>query len=155
MQMGGTLVEFALAASVLFSTLIAIADFGQLFWTNLTLQHAVREGARYAVTGNSSLATTPKAADARCQAAIAKIREQSMGLFDRVSAKVQFKTVDPSKATDNVAAIGSGSCYRAGEIIVVQVDAVAPVMSPFLRPLFPQGQYAFSVSTTMRNEAFE
>ncbi len=157
-QRGATIVEFAIIASLLFTLLLTIADFGQLFWTNLTMQHAVREGTRYAVTGSTSLASTPAAADARCQAALAKIREQSMGLYDKVDARVQFKTVDESgggRLGSELRVIGSGSCYGAGEIIVVQVDAKAPVLTPFLRPFFSDGKYAFSVSTTMKNEVFE
>ncbi len=151
-QGGSSLIEFAVVSSLLFTLLLGVADFGQLFWSNLTMQHAVREGTRYAVTGNTAMAATPAAADARCQAAIAKIREQAMGAYERLSSTVTFKTVANDGSTTTIA---GGACYTAGQIIVIEVDSRAPVLTPFLRPFFPNGEYAFSVSTTMRNEAFQ
>jgi len=151
-QQGSTLVEFAFVTTLLLTMLLTIVDFGQLFYSNLTMQHAVREGTRFAVTGSTSLATTPAAADARCQAAIAKIREQSVGTFDRLSTQVAFKTVAPD---GSIASIPAGSCYNAGQIIVVEVSATAPVLTPFLRPFFNNGNYQFTVATTMKNEAFQ
>ena len=43
--------EFALVALLLFGILFTIIDLGIMFYVNLTMQHAVREGTRYAVTG--------------------------------------------------------------------------------------------------------
>lgn len=148
---GAATVEFAIVATLLFSVLLAIVDFGQLFWTNLTMQHAVREGVRYAVTGQSGLAPVPSSANARCDAAVAKIREQAMGLYERTGASATFKTV----ASDGtIRTLGAGSCYGASQIIIVQVNAAAALWTPFLAPLFRDGEYRFTVSTTMKNEAF-
>lgn len=151
-ERGSTIVEFAFITTLLLSVLLAVVDFGQLFYSNLTMQHAVREGTRFAVTGSTSLATTPAAADARCQAAIAKIREQSVGIYERLAPDVSFKTVAPDGSTTSIA---NGSCYNAGEIIVIEVVATAPVLTPFLRPFFNNGEYQFTVATTMKNEAFQ
>lgn len=151
-EAGSTIVEFAFITTLLLTMLLSIVDFGQLFYSNLTMQHAVREGTRFAVTGSTSLATTPAAADARCQAAIAKIREQSVGIYDRLSPVVSFKTVAPDGSTTDIA---NGSCYNAGEIIVIEVASTAPVLTPFLRPFFNNGEYRFTVATTMKNEAFQ
>lgn len=150
-QRGAAMIEFAIVASLLLSLLLAIVDFGQLFWTNLTMQHAVREGARYAVTGQSGLAPLPTSPTARCDAALAKIREQAMGLYERTSARAVFKTVAPD---GTIRTLGAGTCYGAGQIIIVQVDAAARVWTPILASLFSGGEYRFSVATTMKNEAF-
>ena len=48
---GQSLVEFALVAPLFFLLVFAITDFGRLFFTQSTLQHALREAGRYAVTG--------------------------------------------------------------------------------------------------------
>jgi Flp pilus assembly protein TadG len=145
------MVEFAIVASLLMSVLLAIVDFGQLFWTNLTMQHAVREGVRYAVTGRSGLAPTPASPTARCDAAVEKIREQAMGLYERTGASAVFKTV---AADGSIRTLGAGSCYGAGQIIIVQVNAAARVWTPIVAPFFAGNEYRFSVSTTMKNEAF-
>jgi len=44
---GQTIVEFALIAPVIFILLFGIIDFGMALDRRITLQHAVREGARY------------------------------------------------------------------------------------------------------------
>ena len=153
-QSGAAAVEFALAATLFLTVLFAIIDFAQLFWVNLTMQHAVREGARYAVTGRTDGLdpSYPGPAGDRCSAAVEMIREQSMGLFDRVSANVTFGSV----ADDGtITPIPSSGCYSAGQIIVVQVDSSAQVLTPFMLPLFPDGAYKFSVSTTMKNEDYK
>ena len=150
---GSAVVEFAIAASLFFMLLFSIIDFSYLFWVNLTMQHAVREGTRYAVTGRSDLDPDPNpSATDRCNAATAKIRDESMGLFDRLSSTVVFKTVNA--ATGATTTLGGSSCYGAGQIIMIQVLCEAEPLSPFARAFFPLGKYTFSVSSTMRNEAF-
>jgi Flp pilus assembly protein TadG len=44
---GAATVEFALVAAVVFTLLFGIIDFSYIFWGTLSMQHAVREGARY------------------------------------------------------------------------------------------------------------
>jgi len=46
---GQSLVEFALVLPVLLLLLCAIIDFGWLYYNQITLNNAAREGARYAV----------------------------------------------------------------------------------------------------------
>jgi hypothetical protein len=150
-QRGVAAVEFSIAAGLIFTLLIGIIDWSYLFFTNLTMQHAVREGARYAVTGQSGL--SPRPGD-RCDAVLEKVREQSMGLFDRTESNIVFKTID---GDGNVVTLGSGSCYGANQVIVVQVDSKHTPITPILKSFFDStdGKYRFSVSTTMKNEAFQ
>lgn len=151
-QKGAAAVEFSLVSILLFMIVFTIIDFGHLFFTNLTMQHAVREGTRYAVTGNTGLAANQASATARCDAAIEKIREQSMGYYDNLNSDVQFGTVD---ANGNITNIGGGGCYNAGDIIVIRVTATAPLMTPWLQAAFGGQGYQFRVSTTMKNEEFQ
>jgi Flp pilus assembly protein TadG len=46
-------VEFALVAMVFFLIVFGIIDFSRFFQSWVTVQHAAREGARYAITGRS------------------------------------------------------------------------------------------------------
>src|SRR5580698_3843174 len=48
---GQSMVEFALVAPLFFLLVFGITDFSRLFFTQETLQYAVREAGRYAVTG--------------------------------------------------------------------------------------------------------
>lgn len=150
---GVATVEFALAAVLFFTVVFAIVDFSYLFFVNLTMQHAVREGARYAVTGRADLDPSPEgSAKDRCDAAISEIRNQSMGFYDNVSPIVAFYTIvgDPPTPTP----VPGNSCAAAGQIIIITVKCTLPLLTPFLKPFFTDGNYVFSVSTTMKNEAF-
>src|SRR5690606_11875965 len=77
-QRGVAAVEFGLVALFFFTVLFAIIDWSYLFFANLSMQHAVREGARYAVVGRSDLAPEDRPGD-RCAAVREKIRQQSWG----------------------------------------------------------------------------
>jgi len=149
-QRGAAAVEFAFAAMLFFTVLFSIIDWSYLFFANLTMQHAVREGARFAVTGSSTGAPTP---GDRCGATLQRIRQQSMGLYDATGSTTVFKTID---SAGNITTLGSGGCYGAGQLIIVQVNGGIAALTPFVRPFFSAtgGTYNFEVSTTMKNEAF-
>jgi Flp pilus assembly protein TadG len=48
-ERGATLVELAIGATIFFTILFAVLEFGRLLWTHNALSDAVRRGARYAV----------------------------------------------------------------------------------------------------------
>ncbi|MCO5101064.1 MAG: pilus assembly protein [Burkholderiaceae bacterium] len=150
-QRGVAAVEFALVAIVFFTVLFSIIDWSYLFFANLSMQHAVREGARYAVTGQSGLSPTP---GDRCAAAREMIRTSSTGMYDKTGAKTTFKTIN---AGGQIVTLGASSCYGAEQLIIIQVDSALRPVTPFLRPFFAAtgGEYRFSVATTMKNEAWE
>src|SRR5689334_17415017 len=49
---GGATMEFALVATMLFTVMLGCFEFACLMYGQITLQHAVREAGRYAMTGN-------------------------------------------------------------------------------------------------------
>lgn len=145
-QRGASAVEFAIVAPLLFFLIFAVIDLCVLFWVNITMQYAVREGTRYAITGRSDLG--PQDNPQRHLAVIEKIRESSMGLFDRVSPQI------------NGIGHGTPERYNAGmfgtpgQISVVRLEGTWPLMTPLLQPFFEDGKYKFSVAATMRNEEY-
>ncbi|MGH7658216.1 MAG: TadE family protein, partial [Gemmatimonadales bacterium] len=50
---GGTLVEMAISIPIVIMMMMGIFEFSRLYYTRVTVQHAVREAARFAVTGNT------------------------------------------------------------------------------------------------------
>lgn len=149
-QSGAAAVEFAMAAILFFTVLFSIIDWSYLFFANLSMQHAVREGARYAVTGQSGLSPTP---GDRCAAAREKVRQSSMGMYDRTNATTTFKTINSS---GQIVTLGANSCYGAEQLIILEVNSAVRPVTPFLLPFFAAtgGEYRFRVATTMKNEAF-
>lgn len=152
-EKGVATIEFALTAILFFTVFFAIIDFAYLFWGNLSMQHAVREGARYAVTGQAGLAP-PTSTNPKCDAAVQALKNQSMGFYDRVSPVITFKKVD---ANGTIIILGT-SCdsvdIAPNQIIVISVASTLPLLTPLLKPFFTDGSYAFTVSATMRTEAF-
>ena len=148
-QRGSAIVEMALLAPVLLLVLIGVIEMGLLFFTNLTMQYAVREGARYAVTGLSD--ADPATADQqRYRAVMQKIKDSSMGMYAKVSPVV----------TVNKTTYASSSAYTSnmfggpGDIVVLQLDCYWALGTPLLAVFFPKGTYHFTVAATMRNESF-
>jgi hypothetical protein len=145
-EKGATVVEFALIVPLLLILLMAIIELGALFWVNMAMQHAVREGARYAVTGRIDLDPNPNPADRLRPAAIAeKIKLSSLGLYDSVVS--DMLVTDPD---GNVLAGFGGP----GETLVIKLECSWPLLTPLIRPFFDGGTYNFQVSSTMRNENF-
>src|ERR1039457_4199570 len=51
---GNSMLEFALVAPLFFLLVFGIMDYGRLFYEQETLQYAMRQAGRFAVTGQNS-----------------------------------------------------------------------------------------------------
>jgi Flp pilus assembly protein TadG len=136
-QRGSVLIEFAFIAPLFFLLLAAICDFSYLLYVNLTMQHAVREGARTAaVQGNYS-------------AALAMMQDQSMGLWSTLSPAVSVAVVNGSGSTTALPALSVGS---SSDIIIVNINCTTTLLTGLVAAFFPGGIVNFNVSATIRNE---
>ncbi|TGU70167.1 pilus assembly protein [Geomonas terrae] len=151
---GQALVELALVVVIVSLLGFAVIDLGWIFYANLTMQHAVREGARLAVTGSSDGAPSRRAA------LIAKIREQSMGLYDRnlhnpKDPKVSVLPRDVLAFANYTGAPveDGGDPGEPNRLIMVSLTYTCPLLTPVLRPVFGP-TYTFTARSTMRNEDF-
>ncbi|ART83641.1 hypothetical protein CBP31_14210 [Oceanisphaera profunda] len=151
---GTTTVEFALVAGLFMLLMFAIIDIAMIGFVNLTMQNAVREGARYAVTGCAELdprygdPEEPEYKADRKEAVKFKIKEHSMGLYDRVMKEGGLTVKDP----DDKEVSGVGN---PGQLIVIQLNGSWPLMTPLLSPFFENGNFDFTVSAAMKNEFFK
>jgi Flp pilus assembly protein TadG len=152
-ERGTSTIEFALVAPVLFLLLCIAMDMGVLLWVNLTMQYAVREGARYAVTGNDNL--DPNASNQqRYLAIVQEIRSSSMGLYNLVSPSYTIKINGATQSYNTQNSYNTGMFGNAGDIVVLQLNCNWPLLTPLVSPFFAGGVYSFSVAATMRNEGF-
>lgn len=55
-ERGAALVEFAIVATVFFSVLFGVIEFGRLFWVHNALRDAARRGTRYATVRKNDAA---------------------------------------------------------------------------------------------------
>lgn len=92
---GQTLLEFALVAPLMLFFVLALVDFGIAIDRRLVLDHAVREGARFASVGAGALGEPPGSSDA--------VRyytyDQAQTLPDSVSAiEVSYRCIGTQQA---------------------------------------------------------
>ena len=156
-ERGSNMVEFALIAPMLFFLMFVIMELGVMFWVNLTMQYAVREGARYSITGQSNL-DPATANQQRYLAVIQRIKDSSMGMYSKLNPTISVNGTSIASSAYNNSMFGA-----AGDIVVLKLDCTWPVVTPAWRLMAlinpgvlpsPPGTYVFSVAATMRNEAF-
>lgn len=157
-QRGVSAVEFALMAAVAVPLLMAVLDFALLGFAELTMQHAVREGGRYAITGQADLdrSQPQPSQQQRHLAVIERIRDQSMGLYDTVVQGIDVRVGESAgfATYDDAGAYSASMFGDRTTLVTLRLRCEWKVMTPFLAAAFPGGVYRFSVATTMRNEAF-
>jgi len=142
---GQSAVEFAIAAALLFLLVFAITDFGRLFYTQTTLQYALREAGRFAVTGRHLPdPMNPNQTLSRVDSIIETAQKYAMGL-------------DVSNIT--ISSPEGGSTQPAGgprETIIISLTTDLRLITPYISRFFgTNGVYRFTVSTTFLNEPFD
>lgn len=157
---GQTTVEFAATALVLFTVLFALIDLAIMFYVNLTMQHAVREGARYAITGQGG-----DNGNKRRMALEGRIRACSYGLYDKnanprrneaLSVRVlPLSSTGSTTPFANYTGTPVDDTGNPNQIIIVSLDYSWPLLTPILQPFFENGQYSFVVRATMKHEPWE
>lgn len=139
---GLSIVETAIALPLFMFLLFGIVDVGRVMFAQQTLQHAVREGGRFAVTGRS-------------------IDDGSGGQMPRVDSIIAtvLEHIAPLKidsADIHVSSIlgGAGSGGGPGDSVTIQITHPISLITPLIGQYFPGGQYVCNVSTTFKNEPF-
>ena len=146
-QSGATLVEMAIIAPVFMLVLVGIIELSMMFFATLTMQYAVREGARFAITGRANEGgTSPQQ---RYITIINNMRENSLGMYERLNCAVSVNGKTYASTGYSNAMFGG-----AGEMVALQLDCAWPVTTPLLAAFFPDGKNSFAVGATMRNEYF-
>lgn len=134
---GQGLVEFAVAIPIVLFLFFGVFEFGRFFYSRLTLQYAVAEAARFAVTGNV-LPDTLGDPMSRVQSLKAVIERNAQVL----DVDVDRVTVDP---------IDAGG---PGDVVKVTAEFTFRFVVPGWTSFFPNGELDFRVSTSMKNEPF-
>jgi len=134
---GANLVEAAIATPLVLLLTFSIVDFASVFFVYLALEHGVTEATRAGVTGG--------AAGAREASLIQAMRAATPALTIPDGA-VTFSHLSPG---------GSGWVSGAGgpdDIDKVTVNYTWRLMTPILRPMFPDGSVHIRVESSRKNE---
>jgi Flp pilus assembly protein TadG len=139
---GDTFVEFALVVPLFFLLTFAVIDFGYIFYVKVTLENAMRQAGRFAITGNHLVVGTN--VETRVQSIIQTATQAAVGL---PISNIQISTV---QAGTNIV----GSAGGPGDPVTISLSVTYTFFTRLIGRYFPGGKYAFTVATTFRNENF-
>lgn len=144
-QRGQTIVEFALVAPLFFLLIFGVIDFGRLFYTQMTLQHALREAGRFAVTGRRLPGNDPNTGQLYTR----------IGSIQRIAENAATGLSVTSIAISSLNG-GAGSAGGPGDTMTVSLTTQLKLITPLIGRYFgPDGTYTFTVNTTFKNEPFD
>ncbi len=139
---GNTLVELAFVLPMFVLLLLSVADFSRLFYVQMTLQNAVREAGRYAITGNHVPDPNHHGQNLSRPKSIQSVAQQAaMGL-------------DVSNLQIVSALGGNGSAGGPGDTVTISLTTGLRILTPIVAHFFNQGIYTFTVSVSFKNEPF-
>ncbi|HEV8111491.1 MAG TPA: TadE family protein [Planctomycetota bacterium] len=142
LKSGISLVETALALPIFLLLLFGIVDLGRVLFAHMTLQHAVREAGRFAVTGR---ALPGMDGEHPRYDSIAKVVVQDSLPFELTASDVQISS----------ARGGIGNPGGPGDRVTIALAYPVHLITPLIGRFFgPSQEFVVRVSTTFRNEPF-
>jgi len=139
---GTTMAEFALVLPMFVLLMFAVVDFARLFYIEMTLQNAVREAGRYAITGNHQPDPNHLGQTLSRVQSISQVAQQSaMGL-------------DVSNLQIVSASGGNGNAGGPGDTVTISLTTNLRILTPIIAQFFKNGAYTFTVSVSFKNEPF-
>jgi hypothetical protein len=133
---GQALVEFALSALLFLLVVFAVMDFSYFFYVKLTLQNAVRQAGRYAITGQAMSGAS------RYNSILQTVENYSLGI---------------APAAEITICSASGGCGTAGgpsEAITITIAHPYKFITPSIAAFFKNGSYTITVSSSFNSEPF-
>jgi Flp pilus assembly protein TadG len=133
-----------MVAPLFFLLVFGITDFGRLFFTQETLQFALREAGRYAVTGQ--------------QVADVSNAGHFLSRVDSIKAIAKQKAIGIDVSKIAVSSPQGGLATPSGgpgQTVVISLTTDLKLITPMIGRFFgPSQTYTFTVSTSFRNEPF-
>jgi len=136
-------VETALALPILLLVFFGIFDVSRVLVSHLAIQHAVREGARFAVTGRHL--TDPNGSTPSSMSRLQSIKRTV------VAGARPFVTLPIDEVSVTSAGIDGGG--NPGSLVTVRVVHGVSFLTP-LAEFFPNGEVVFDVASVFKNEPF-
>ncbi len=140
-ERGTTMIEMAFVLPLFFLLSFGVFEFARIFYIQLTLQSAVREASRFAITGNGMV-------DGQGGT---MTRAESIGQV--IANTAPGLNISPSDITISGPA-GSGDPGGPGDLVTIKIDYKIDLLTPLVSVVFPNGSHQFSVRMIARNEPF-
>ena len=145
---GHSLVELAIAFPVFIFLVLAVIDFGHLFFVRMDVQNALQEAARYGSMGNHLPdPNNPGSYLSRTTSIIDTLENDAWGVN---ISNIQLSSWDGV----NTNTTSTTSAGGPGYFLTVSATVNMPLMTPLIARIFPNGQYTFTSSITVKNEPF-
>ncbi len=142
LKAGQSMVEFAMVVPLFFLLVFGIIDFGHLFYVQMTIQNALRQAGRYAVTGNHISQGGSNLTRVASIQQIAQNAEVGLNV-----GSITISTID-----NGITSPGAGG---PGSTVVISLTEKLQLFTPLIGQFFgPNGVYTFTASTAFRNEPF-
>jgi len=140
------LVEFSLVLPMFLLLMFGLIDLGRYYWIRETVENAVRQAGRYAVTGQSMTG------DTRVQSITQVAQNAMVGLYNLNTTTI---TVSSSPVGQSPSSGTSGFAGYAGENVTIQIQTALGFFTPGIARYFgPTGSNTLVEAVTFRNESF-
>jgi hypothetical protein len=175
---GASAVEMAVALPVLMLLIMVMVESFTLVWVNAAMESALREAARFGLTGWAPAGTDRRAA------IMDILRRRTLGLIDEATATIEMRVFGefdqigvPEPYDDTVSANGrydNGENFRdingngrwddgsgsedeggPGEVVVYTIAYRSPFLTPLQRWIGGSGTTELRASAVVRNEPWE
>ncbi len=133
-ELGSSIVEMALASTILFAFIIGIMMMSLGVYSYHYISEAAREGTRYAIVrGSSAGSACVTYSSSACIASSANIQSyvKSLG-FPGINANNMIVNPSWSAYPTGVSCTPSASCNNPGNLVTVNVHYTFPVHVPFV-----------------------
>ena len=147
---GQALVEIAISLFVFLLVAMGVIDFATMFNRKVTLQNAVRQAGRYAITGQCIAGANGTCSLNRYNSIISTLEASSAGLLNSSNVGTDV--------TITCIVDGGGGCPNpAGgpqDVVTIQVAYPYNFMTPLIAPFFKNKPLTLNVSSTFTNQPF-
>ncbi len=145
---GQSMVEFAMVVPLFFLLVFGIIDIGRIFYVEMTLQNALRQAGRFAVTGDNHYNGQ---ATNRLDAIQLTAQQAAVGLIGNAGS-IQVGVV--TNSANGQYEVEWGNAGGPNDTVIVQLTVALQLFTPMIGQFFPNGSDSLSVSTAFKNEPF-
>ncbi len=151
---GQTLVEFAIGVTVFLLLIFATIDFGYFYFVKVTLQNAVRQAGRYAITGNCSAGSNcfGTGSTNRYNSIVQVALNYSFGFI--TTSDITITCLPPPIGLTGGCPAYGGGAGGPGDTVAITATYTWNPLTALVAKYFTNGKYTFSVSSTFKNESF-
>ena len=139
---GTSALEFAFVLPMFVLLLLGIVDFSRLFYVELTLQNAVRQAGRFAITGNHlANPQNPGTSMSRVQSITQIAQNAALGLS---VSQISISSIQG----------GTGNAGGPQDTCTISLTENLKMLTPLIGAFFRNNTYTFTVSAAFKNEPF-